>query len=286
MKTYFTLLMIVFLTINLQGQNYESLFGEDSTRWNITMSHPGLLATVPYITKNDTILNGNIYTKIGISQNSFYQGFLRQDSTHSKAWYIGNSDTIEYLVMDLNLNVGDSMYLNIPYNGQFSTVDSVYFFNNRKHIQFDFATEFIGYHKFTMIEGVVSSVGFMFVDEYTGIIEEANLLCAYKDGIQVFDIGTSCYLIGGSTNGFVKRVDFKVFPNPTTDFLNIERLEENFDNYTFKIIDLTGKIIKTAISENLPITTISITQLNAGFYYLLIYNEDHQLIGREKIMIQ
>lgn len=286
MKTYFTLSIILMLSCNLQGQVYESLFGVDSTRWNITIVHSGLLQTVSYVTEGDTVLNGQDYTKIGTINQYAYRGYLRQNTTHSKAWFIGHSDTTEYLVMDLDLNVGDSMYFNIPYEEQFYKVDSVYYLNNRKHIQFDFPTEYLGYPYFTLIEGLVSNLGFTFVDEYAGVVAETNLLCAYKDGIQIFDIGEPCYMQSTSTNEISSKLNLKVFPNPVDDYMNIEFLEVQVKNYTMYLMDLTGKVLQSKIISSNDLTRVATNEMSAGFYYLLIYDDNNELVGREKIIIQ
>src|SRR5438477_598560 len=67
-----------------------------------------------------------------------------------------------------------------------------------------------------------------------------------------------------------------VYPNPTTDILNIPL--KGIKNYL--ITNLTGQICRSIKTES---QTISLAGLPAGFYIISILDLDNRLLGRGKI---
>jgi hypothetical protein len=79
--------------------------------------------------------------------------------------------------------------------------------------------------------------------------------------------GTPLYL--GTTESLL--TDFKVWPNPTNDFLNLD-LPGNYSGCTLAIFDLTGKEIQTvALEKNVP---VNVSNLANGFYLGKIISPD------------
>ncbi len=62
-----------------------------------------------------------------------------------------------------------------------------------------------------------------------------------------------------------------VYPNPTMDRLNFDRLVERID-----VIDLSGKIVKTFENAN----TINIGDLQKGIYYLKLYFDENVIVKK------
>jgi hypothetical protein len=65
--------------------------------------------------------------------------------------------------------------------------------------------------------------------------------------------------------------EVKIFPNPTVDLLNIS-LPASDDQLSYKVISITGQIIKTGTLEN-GNNTIDVTDLNSGSYIVQIHNK-------------
>lgn len=63
----------------------------------------------------------------------------------------------------------------------------------------------------------------------------------------------------------VKLASVKVFPNPSTDFINIEGVEK----FSLNIIDGSGKIV---LSEKNSPKKVNVSSLTSGLYYLVIKN--------------
>lgn len=65
----------------------------------------------------------------------------------------------------------------------------------------------------------------------------------------------------------------KIYPNPTTDFLNIEMLNDNFLDYTFTLSDLNGKIL---VKED-NVKRADLSKFPAGIYFATITVGDQKI---------
>lgn len=150
-KLLFIILGLVGLT-NQSFAQYQSIFGNDTTEWNGKYGVPD--ADFSYSVKafGDTIINNLHYkylgSNMGVSQ--IYPpigagepiGYIREDTTTGRVWHIYNGE--EILVMDMSLSVGDTFIFHTlissstpEYNIKL-VVDTVYSFENRKYIGFDY----------------------------------------------------------------------------------------------------------------------------------------------------
>ena len=71
----------------------------------------------------------------------------------------------------------------------------------------------------------------------------------------------------------------RIYPNPASDFINIEMLNTNLKDYSFNITDLSGKVLIQ--SENSK--RIDISKLSSGIYFATMTVEDQKLT--KKIII-
>lgn len=78
-----------------------------------------------------------------------------------------------------------------------------------------------------------------------------------------------------------------VYPNPTSDILNIEISNDDKANYQLVLTDVTGKIIinKSLIMEKGLPQTINLTALTPAMYHLVIM-QDEKIVYREKVIKQ
>lgn len=73
---------------------------------------------------------------------------------------------------------------------------------------------------------------------------------------------------------------FKLFPNPTTDILHIE-LEDNVE-FNYKIFNVAGALIQKSRSNNT--SNINVSDLQNGWYILVLEDANNQLIGHAKFI--
>lgn len=77
--------------------------------------------------------------------------------------------------------------------------------------------------------------------------------------------------------------EFKFYPNPTTDILQIETTQ-NFINSHAVLTSITGQTLKT-IPLNKTVNSLNIADFPNGFYLVSIYNKDF-LIHTQRVIIQ
>jgi hypothetical protein len=73
--------------------------------------------------------------------------------------------------------------------------------------------------------------------------------------------------------------DFNIYPNPVKDNLYIKVPKKG--NYNFNIMNASGRNIYKTNSTN-----ISVKNFVSGVYYLVIYDEENQLIGTKKFIVE
>ena len=159
MKKLVLIIISLSLIQTLKAKTYEPIIapGQDI---EFNVCHPVFDGTIDETYRNlgDTIINNLEYSIIG---DNFFQGFLRQDSTNSKAWFKeDNSD--EKLIMDLNMEIGDSIFIDCEMYGQrFSKAVYIDTVDSRKVIELDYIyprilatqTDTIKYRPLKFIEG-------------------------------------------------------------------------------------------------------------------------------------
>lgn len=178
------------------AQPYASIFGEDSTRMSILVEYPDLFQTMTFIGREgDTVLKGeHIYLSF---QTIPFTGagtyFLREEVETGKVWaiYPMDHDEQERLIMDMTLEMGDTMFYPSPHGGiDAIPVVEVFTLNGRKHIKMKMDLPLFSDDSLTFIEGVGPTGGFTWQLLYRSV-----LLCSYVDEQQIFqnpNVGSDC----------------------------------------------------------------------------------------------
>jgi len=258
--------MVLLLTAKAQ---YHSIFGKNSTAWNVYELGIGYYITDSVYTSGiDTNYNGHLYKDIG--------GILiRDDTTTGSIFMTILGYNTEFETMNMTLNIGDSFCFapgfDTCYNNTYHTVDSVFIDSlGRKNIQFDFILNFqmlppippLPLVKWKFIEGVGPN-------DRGGREIGGSLLCSYKDGVRVFtnEFGSSCFVsnIGVEENALEKIL---VYPNPSTNILQIILPSPQHTGYKF--FNLSGEILLTGELTNNK--KIDVSYLPKGVYFMEFTN--------------
>jgi len=72
-----------------------------------------------------------------------------------------------------------------------------------------------------------------------------------------------------------------LYPNPTTDYLNVSLQEFNHGDFEYFIINAAGKVLKFGALQ----TTINVTDLPVGMYYLNLYNQKTKVKSNHEFVI-
>ena len=270
------------------AQNYSSIFGVTITKWEMPFCNLDQAHVKEQVSEMEYMINGESYKMVGTvySGGVSYDlagidanGFAREDVTTGKAWFMSTIetmsglDTVEYLIMDLSLNVGDTFLIYQPWNEVItSIIDSVYYISGVKHVQTNY--HFWGSDEpLTFIEGVGTnySLGYMH-DSYNMC---RCLISINKDLDEVYS-NSDCFppMVGNET--LIEDVSISIFPNPASTYLTVESNLKSVQDYAIYSI-LGEKIMSGRISSQ----RIDISGLPSSSYILKVGNQSFKLFVAE-----
>ncbi len=295
MKSIFTIsnkcILIILLIIiqKVNAQPYESIFGENSTTWNIAHEVPDAVETDSFYTTFDTIINGYTYKTVFIY--SYISGFIREDINTGKAWYLYASDTNETLIMDLSLSIADTFFL-LTYVGSddnnYAIVDSVYYLDSKKIIQFNYYLGVSGiYEKLKFTEGLGCNAGITYHDDHDQVGSH-YLLCSTKDEIQYYV--TTLY--EGDCNYHWTDIEsieenfnsINLYPNPFRTETHLQAFSTQYSQAYLYIYNSAGMRLRTIqFNPQYPLR-INRDGLARGFYYFNV-EMNNAFFGAGKFII-
>jgi len=296
MKKRFTIFILVFLTVNSFSQ--VNTYFQNNPEWKVkNESHNGSDCggygdESNYFISGDTLINSLTYKKIlkkgitfliGISCmeynhtpyiNSTPSFFLR--SFGKKMYLIEPGDTIQHLLYDFNLLVGNTIPVTYGIMGSptitVTGIDSLYTpYAYRK--DFTLST---GDH---LYEGIGGSGGLDNTLSVLGISQFSFLECySLNDTSYYPSTGSSCDMNVGISDLTIKNMSSS-FPNPFSDKTTIE-LNKEVKNASISIFNVTGAMVRNIIFSGKEIS-IERKELNAGvYYYQLENNKDKPFTGK------
>ena len=278
------LLFLMASSLASRGQDtiqprYQAVFGDSITLWYIFNGVYGFeysgTDVQQTIMDDTTTINDTVYmilrsrddlSAMPIFNINYYQSqCIRESRDHSKLYFKQNRyhiNTPEILIMDLDLNIGDTLdthnwsaiessnYPNIPT----ITIDTIYSQNGKKIMQTDFRVyvrEEAWWDTLFFIEGVGPSLGLYYPklrDDY------ATLICHFKDGEQnchgamyshfeEFEETCVIWFDPGRIEEPSKTVCHIAYPNPTRGVFEIRF--PKVSDYKVIISSVTGQIVQT-----------------------------------------
>ncbi len=132
-------ILIIGMSCTIKSQNYKPVVGQGDYQW--LMPYPqlfGLFMDTVYLRSTSTEYYEVWYKGTSGYTDSLYVGKMRANETNSKLFFVAPDSINEVLIMDLDLEEGDTFQA-IDLYGQFQTltVEQVYYKDELKHIQFD-----------------------------------------------------------------------------------------------------------------------------------------------------
>ena len=300
MKSIILLALALLFTVSTSNaQTYQSIFGQNSTEWSVWYCQLDQSYQADKVVGADVTHNGQQYKEVGVvlSGTPNYTmhhvgpkaGLLREDTNAGKTWFyamttdlMGNPDTIEYLVMDLSLALGDTFWVFEDYSldSVSAVVDSVYFVSGMKHVRLDYQTVASGVTPI-FIEGVGTNIGFDWQHESSPYNLCLCLAEYSKDGAQTYS--GSCAGGAGSTNDQLRESDLEVAvaPHPIISssvltFDNPSRL-----NATLIVYDAMGKEV---LNSNTQDAQFHVYNANLSGVYFYTLRLDDGSIARGKLV--
>ena len=292
MKFIIQVIVISFLFLSssnvLLAQNYNSIFGIENTTWKTPFCNLDQAHVKEQVSEMESMINGESYKMVGTiySGGVSYDlagidanGFAREDVTTGKAWFMSTIetmsglDTVEYLIMDLSLNVGDTFLIYQPWNEVItSIIDSVYYISGVKHVQTNY--HFWGSDEpLTFIEGVGTNYSLGYMHDSFNMCR--CLISINKDLDEVYS-NSDCFppMVGNET--LIEEVSISIFPNPASTYLTVESNLKSVQDYAIYSI-LGEKIMSGRISSQ----RIDISDLLSSSYILKVGNQVFKLVITE-----
>lgn len=287
------------LVVNTVFAQYQSILGSENTSWDMAVTASGIFSD-PYLDScyvaNDTIIGDFEYSKICWKYLHFTnpdqaKGYLREDTTSGKAWFLFEYSGVELPIMDLSLEVGDTFYL-AAYDVEALTpivADSVYSFEGRKHIRFDYPVYNQPGEKFTMIEGVGTSFGlnfqdptFFFLIHYYTLCQTKNDNLSYVNNSPFFgglcDVSTT-----QSEESLYSIISINLYPNPVSEIINFDLGSFPLDSFYLEIYDCTGCRIFDKKEINFLVGhkyQLNVSGWQSGVYFVrLSYKNSHTVLS-------
>ncbi len=272
------LLALLFLSYSsfFYAQSYTSIFGNVSTTWKIPFCNLDQFIITEQISNSEITYNSNDYKKIGTSyaEGIDYSlnamngnGWARENTNEGKAWFVGvietlnGIDTIEYLVMDLSLNVGDDFLVYESFGEtDLAIVDSIYFESGLKYVRTTYQ-HWNSNEKLTFIEGVGTNYGLSYMHNVYNLCN--CLLSINKDLLQVYT-NNNCLPTADYTEEEIKVLT--LYPNPAKQSISISNIS-NPGNY--RILSVLGEEVKHTSFKGNSIQ-IDIRDLKPNIYFLEI----------------
>ena len=288
--------LMIFAALNSYSQSYIPLL-QSGNQWNVLRdgANPTYYTEI-FKVDIDTTINGKLCKKIVSSNDSsstatYHFNCYMYEDTATKKIYNFDSQFNQKFYFDFNVQVGDSMFISAPVYGFLSCdtfivaeVSSILVGGiDRKRITLSYFSDTTEYTNADIwIEGIGSYHGLVYgavSPRYIG--SQYNLLCFSNNNQLVYEnsIFNYCYSsnVGIET---VEKQDVLLYPNPVSDVLNICNLENR--KAQLQVFDSFGRM---AFQQNLleANNQISLSNLKAGIYNVLIYN-DHRIIASKKII--
>jgi len=311
------------------SQSYFPLLG-DSNKWYVDISLQNYLTSAGetisqysaiYYTAGDTIITKNKYKKFYINDPytmysyspSGLVGYIREDTSLRKVFFIGKDSINETLIYDFSLNTGDSMYVSgaieakqIQYQtgylqkGKYRASISTTTTNegNRKSIELSSNHISVAYNsEYPNALHWIESIGSLqsplyFYEPLNGtyisltgntvVSKSVSLGCAYRNGTWVYGSGTCQYNNSWITkpNGIETDSNKQAIVNHlvfSSQFIAFQSDAFMNDEVRVEIVNLYGQVLKNFV---IPATSRNVYKcsfnqpLNAGIYIIRIYSKD------------
>jgi len=298
-------LLLLFTAFMLATQAQTSVyhpFPDSNAVWNIYqeqyyISWQCTLSTsqYSYIINGDTVINGLKYHKlftpfleVDSCNGSYpwhltgYQGCYRQDVSIRKVFFIPPADSIEHLLYDFNLQVGDTVKGYLVKNCTFypptvTSLDSI-MINNNYRKRWTVGTN--GY-QIDIIEGIGSTFDLLSSLCYLLCDCDQILMCFTQNGIILYKDFSFCSAFGFCQCNIITSIEIlkestvSISPNP---FHTSATLTTNKNKSKLRIYNTLGTMVREETITT-PSTIINRNSLADGIYFYQLVSEDGEVVN-------
>ena len=304
MKIKFQVLIIMYvISLNMNAQQWYP----ENANWIFNKQEPLSFPAhgyIKYSVLEDTTINDTTAKLITID-TLFYNGnesvkdslFVHESNSKVYFWN-GNQFKLMY---DFNLNVGDTLNVDIDLNNCDSVspviVDSISIINLNgqelkvQHISYTLYTEEQYGFNSTLSEQIIERIGSEkhFIYSPSCIIEDeftySGLRCYNDDTISYKNewwenhfpaVGCDSLLNDTTTNiQELEQGGFRIFPNPFNDFVTITNKNMFTDGFYIELYNSSGKKLNRILYKNM--VAINLRNYQPGLYFIKIYQKTSEV---------
>jgi len=240
----------------------------------------------------DPMMGGNVHSRryrfsedsVEVGDNWYFQLQISQ-SKEGDEWsdldlyreengviYV-NSHEVEYVVMDFNVEAGETFSIEPPPGGSIVdflvvSVDSIELLDGslRKRIGLGcYEFEEVSYY---WVEGIGSLNQTLGLYHCFFDVADDPILCFYQNGEMIYsnEDNDECWITSVTD---IHEHGINIYPNPASDFLTIEFDDPPAQDIEFVVFEYTGKRIRNfQFSGFQSQYQLQISELSPGFYYL------------------
>lgn len=290
----FALFCLFFLSLSLtvSAQENSPLPPDGSSWFKASFGMLGYNWSQSLVIQGDTTISEQNYKKI-LNDNADYVSCLRSENDR---WYRVNlNDTVEYLLYDFNLALGDTFWVNIPDPWDsyapyliVDSIDTVTLADNSERTRWileytnpDFESGPPYYGDAEWIQGIGSTMGLFNVlscggldcgwselicfNDDSQLIYEHEPLVLYSSGpgLPVTYTYENCSIFVSANE--IDPISFSLYPNPSTDYIRVELLHSEQLNWI--IFSMEGRrVLEGAFAPGETNHQISLSSLSSGMY--------------------
>ena len=289
-KVLFFLFFFLLFLLNCSSQTLVNTNKLWSNLWQTASGGP-----LPHIKETkfvkfneDTLIGSHHFYKVFVATDSLQtgyskSGFIREDSA-KKVYFRSNSDSVERLIYDFNVIVGDTV---IIFNGMqqklaVDTVDSVLIGN--QYLKRIVLSSF-GWSGEQWIETIGSLCGILSSGSYFMTGTKHDLLCYYKnDTLQFHNPNFSeCYYNNVGIQELPNNGLVSIFPNPFIATAQII-FHQTYHNVSLSVYDIQGKLMLQKQYADCNQIQLNRDRLSNGMYFLKL-RLDEKEVETAKIVV-
>jgi hypothetical protein len=301
------------MVLFVKAQPYQRCLDGDTIRWSMLYDiwDAGPLSE-EFCVFGDTIINKISYKKNDFPYNWLYikeiqkyieRFFIRESEDASQLYILDIADNKEYLIFDLNLQIGDKFqfpeiwdkfwFSFYKYESrqrvESAYVDSIYIENGLKHIRFDctFYSPAKSYRSLlAFIEGVGPNIGVFSLDGYDRAVSGIQIVnCfqnqsfSYKNELTSYPCGYQAPWVAIPT--VFSHKDYII--QKEDNCIKVHSLTN--ENGQVSIYDISGRLHYSRNFSHGKEAIIPTASFPKGIYLLKIYSKDNSQINVHKIIL-
>ncbi|MBL0103545.1 MAG: T9SS type A sorting domain-containing protein [Bacteroidetes bacterium] len=278
-------------------------FPDSNAVWNINEGASCIwspFASISYsiVISGDTTINSVVYHKLNIpyvdTTQAFclidtprYLGSVRQDTSLRMVYIVPPFDSVEQILYDFNLNVGDTVQGYLERNN--GTQKDVVISKDSVLVGGQYCNRWFilpGYSVY-LIEGIGSTFGL--TEALPGNVIDGigfDLMCFQQNGAPLYPYGIPfCNLIDGTDQLNFEQNYISVFPNPMSNVCQVN-LPDFFSPYqnSLQVFNILGEMVlnKQTVGSRFSLDT---RELSTGIFIVVVKSGSKE-IGRQKLVVE